>query len=336
MLDYATFHVAATLALWRLVGAGDVILAKTDPPLVSVAAAWVARRRGARLVTWQQDLFPEVAAALGVRWAAGPLGRALTGLRDQSLRQAVCNVVLDDGMAARLRAAGVGDNLRVIPNWSDRGLRPVPHAANPLRRAWGLEHACVVGYSGNLGRAHLAAEIGALVRATADLDALLWLFVGAGAGHAHLRAALDDAAARRVRFRPYQPRPRLSASLSAADLHLVSLAPACEGLIVPSKFYGILAVGRPVLFLGDPEGAIAREIRRFELGVVLAAGRPERWREPLARLVADPAARAAMGARARARFDAVYRSEHALERWAAVLGADGAAAPSAAPPRRAA
>jgi glycosyltransferase involved in cell wall biosynthesis len=329
-LDYATFYLAATLALWRLVRAGDVVLAKTDPPLLSVVAGWVARRRGARLVTWQQDLFPEVAAALGMRWAASPLGRALVWLRNHSLRRASCNVVLDDAMADRLRDEGVGDNLCVIPNWSDADLRPIPHAANPLRREWSLEGACVVGYSGNLGRAHLAGEVAELVAVTADLDELRWLFVGAGAGIAQVRARTRAEADARVRFRPYQPRERLSQSLSAPDVHLVSLDPACEGLIVPSKFYGVLAVGRPVVFLGDAEGVIAREIRRFDLGVVLAADRPETWRPALAALVADAAERAAMGARARARFDAVYRSERALDRWARALDA-GTAAPASAP-----
>jgi glycosyltransferase involved in cell wall biosynthesis len=330
VLDYATFYLAATLALWRLVRAGDVVLAKTDPPLLSVVAGWVARRRGARLVTWQQDLFPEVAAALGMRWAAGPVGRALVGLRNHSLRRASCNVVLDGAMAERLRAEGVRDNLCVIANWSDADLRPIPHAANPLRREWGLEGACVVGYSGNLGRAHLAGEVADLVAATAALDELRWLFVGAGAGLARVRERVGDEADGPVRFRPYQPRERLSESLSAPDAHLVSLDPACEGLIVPSKFYGVLAVGRPVVFLGDAEGVIAREIRRLGLGVVLAADRPGTWRPALAALAADPGERAAMGARARARFDAAYRSERALDRWARVLDAGAVVAPAAA------
>ena len=324
-LDYATFHVAAFVAIRRLARAGDVVLAATDPPLLSVVAARAARRRGARLVTWQQDLFPEVAAALGMGWAAGPLGRALVALRNRSLRQAATNIVLNDRMAERLAAENVVDGVEVIPNWSDGEIRPLAHGANPLRREWRLEDRFVVGYSGNLGRAHLADAIAELVERTRGIADLAWLFVGAGAGSsACARASTRPDDARlgdgdAVQFRPYQPRERLRESLSAPDVHLVSLDPACEGLIAPSKLYGILAAGRPVAFLGDPDGAVAREVRTHGLGVVLAADRPETWCGALAALRDDPAGRAAMGERARARFERVYHPEHALARWETVL-----------------
>jgi len=60
-----------------------------------------------------------------------------------------------------------------------------------------------------------------------------------------------------VSFQPYQPLDRLALSLTVPDLHLVTLKPELEGLIVPSKFYSVLAAGRPVLFVGDPESEIA-------------------------------------------------------------------------------
>jgi glycosyltransferase involved in cell wall biosynthesis len=122
-----------------------------------------------------------------------------------------------------------------------------------------------------------------------------------------------------VRFRPYQPRERLSASLSAPDLHLVSLDPACEGLIMPSKLYGILAAGRPVAFLGDPDGAVARELRAHGLGVVLDIQRPASWRARLAALRDDPPARREMGERARRHFEQTYHPKQALARWEVVL-----------------
>lgn len=98
-LDYASFYISATLALLREVRPGDTILAKTDPPLLSVPAWLVARLRGAELVNWCQDLYPELAAALGLRWAAGPLGRVLRRLRNASLRGARMNVAICAAMA---------------------------------------------------------------------------------------------------------------------------------------------------------------------------------------------------------------------------------------------
>ena len=105
-LDGATFAASAFLALLVRARPGDVILAKTDPPLISVLAWLAARLTGARLVNWCQDLFPETAAAMGLRSRGGPLGGALRALRNASLRGAEMNVALSPGMAARLAAAG--------------------------------------------------------------------------------------------------------------------------------------------------------------------------------------------------------------------------------------
>ncbi len=92
-VDYLTFYLSAAWRLWRLVGPGDVVIAKTDPPLISVVAAAVCRLRGARQVNWLQDLFPEVAQAfVGGRRRLG-FG-LLARLRDASLRMAAANVVI--------------------------------------------------------------------------------------------------------------------------------------------------------------------------------------------------------------------------------------------------
>ncbi len=98
-LDYGSFYLSATLALLREVRPGDTILAKTDPPLLSVPAWLVGRLRRAELCNWCQDLYPELAAALGLRWAAGPLGRLLRRLRNASLRGARMNVAICEALA---------------------------------------------------------------------------------------------------------------------------------------------------------------------------------------------------------------------------------------------
>jgi glycosyltransferase involved in cell wall biosynthesis len=244
-IDYATFYLSATAALLAEARRGDGIVAMTDPPLLSVPAALVARLRGARLVLWCQDLFPEIAAAHGLRFARGPLGRLLRALRDWSLRRAETVVAIHPTMARRLAALGVPEaKIRVIENWAPAGIRSVPHATNPLRREWGLEGRFVVAYSGNLGRVHDPAGVIDLVRRTAGRG-VTWLFIGGGAGMAELARVVEAENLPDVLFRPYQPRERLAESLSVADLHLVSLDPAFEGLVWPSKIYGIEAAGRP-------------------------------------------------------------------------------------------
>jgi hypothetical protein len=114
-LDYLTFYLGAG---WRLMGLcvrDDVVVAKTDPPLISVVAGLVVRLRGARQVNWLQDLFPEIAEVLGVGGVSGWRARVLARWRDASLRLAHTNVVLGERMAARVKARGIDDTrIRVI------------------------------------------------------------------------------------------------------------------------------------------------------------------------------------------------------------------------------
>ena len=279
-LDYFTFYVAAMWMLWRQVNRNTVVVAKTDPPLLSLIVAPVVRWRGATLVNWLQDLFPEVAAALGVRWVRGPALSLLRRARNASLRAARTNVVLGRRMEARVLAQGVpAAQVRIIPNWADgEAVQPLAREANPLRATWALQGQFVVGYSGNLGRAHEFETFLEAADALTERREVVFLFIGGGAQ----RAAVEHAARQRglanVLFRPYQPRTRLSESLGVADVHLVSLNPALEGLIVPSKFYGIAAAGRPTLFVGDVDGEIPQVLRDAECGYAVASGEGGDWR----------------------------------------------------------
>jgi glycosyltransferase involved in cell wall biosynthesis len=283
-LDYMTFYPSAFWTLITEGRKGDIVIAKTDPPLISIIAALAARLKGMRLVNWCQDLFPEVAGALGIGWAKGPLGKLLTWMRNRSLQRAIFNAAIHQKMAERLIAEGVPpEKIRVLENWADAGLHPVPHDENPLRNDWGLKGRFVIGYSGNLGRAHLPARIAELVNATRDIPDLTWLFIGGGAGFDQVRQATGGAW--NVLFQPYQPRDALSQSLSVPDIHLVVLDPDCEGLMVPSKLYGARAAHRPVLFLGDRDGASARDISSMRGGVTLDITAPETWRQVVEGLV---------------------------------------------------
>jgi len=285
-IDYASFYVSAFVELLRAGRRGDVLIAKTDPPLISVAAAVAANIKGMKLINWCQDLFPETAGALGMKWANGGAGRLLRSLRNWSLRQAKYNVCIHEKMAEHITRENVPrDLIRVLPNWADRDTRPVSNQDNALRKAWGLEDRFVIGYCGNLGRAHMPETMAKLVEATCDIEGLSWLFIGGGAGLERVRRAADGRS--NVLFKAYQPRSALSESLSVPDIHLISQDPDCEGLILPSKLYGVRAVGRPVLFLGDADGAIAREVAAFGAGLTLDPGAPRTWQARVEELVSD-------------------------------------------------
>lgn len=320
--DYLTFYFAAAWALvWR-VGRRDVVIAMTDPPVFSVIAAIVARLRGAHLVNWLQDVFPEIAEALSAqRGSASLLYAPLRHLRNASLRSAQMNVAIGDLMAERVRQLGVPRNrISVIANWADTdSIRPMGFSKGELCGDRDRAHHFVVAYSGNLGRAHdvetLLGAIAASVELSAHASEIRWIFIGGGAGYEKLRSETKRLGCGNVSFHGYQPRHLLAASLSAADVHIVSLKPDLEGLIVPSKFYGIAAAGRPMIFIGSPHGEAARLIEKYGCGASVAIGNTRALLETINSMAENPKLCASMGQQARAMCVEAFSKESAISSW---------------------
>ena len=326
-LDYATFYISAAWRIWRLARPGDIIIAKTDPPMLSIVVAPIAHWRGARLVNWLQDLFPEVAEVVGLdrRQLPGFVYLALRDMRNRSLRSAAVNVVVGHRMAERLVALGIAPSrVSIVHNWADGVLiKPVTPVNNPLRREWDLDGKFVICYSGNLGRAHdyhtLLEAITRLEGATPHLREIIWLFIGGGALHSVFASELRGRGLQTVLFKPYQPRALLAQSLSAADIHLVSLKPELEGLIVPSKFYGIAAAGRPMIFIGDPDGEIATIVRQRDLGYAVGQGDGVGLAARILAFSRDPDLCREIGTRARKVYEDEFDKRIAINRWELLL-----------------
>ena len=321
-LDYLTFFLGATGAVLRTVADGDIVVVMTDPPMLSAFAGPFARMRGARVVNWLQDVFPEIAVELGVRGFRGIAGRVARAVRNRSLIHAQMNVVIGERMATHLESQGVpASRIAVIHNWADgESLTPIDRSRNDLRKAWLPGEKFVVGYSGNFGRAHEFATLLGCAERFRDDAGIVFLFVGGGQQH----EAMKDSIERRglghlFVFKPYQPHQQLSATLGIPDVHWVSLRPELEGLIVPSKVYGILAAGRPVLMVGDPDGEIGRLVREAGCGVVVRVGDAEAFHRAILALRDDPVERARLGERARALFERRFTPMQAIHAWEAVL-----------------
>lgn len=321
-LDYATFYLSSLFAMLALLGRGDTVVAKTDPPLLSIVAMIAARIKRAALVNWLQDLFPEVASELGANPLPRWLDALLRRLRDASLRAARVNVVLGSRMCELLESRGIPrSKLRVIENWADLIAEPVPPAASVLRSSLELGGKFVVAYSGNLGRAHeFDTLLGAATLLMSQRD-IVFLMIGGGAGMPLLKRAVLQQGLDNFRFLNYQPRSALADSLGAADVHLVSLRPSLEGLIVPSKFYGILAAARPVIFVGDPDGELARIILPADIGGVVRAGDAAELARQIAALKADPRRGQAMGDNGARLYAQRYGLERALTSWSEIIDA---------------
>jgi glycosyltransferase involved in cell wall biosynthesis len=272
--NYVTY---LTNALVRGLGGRkpDVVLCMTDPPIVADVALLVARRYRVPLVVISQDVFPEIAIEL--KRLENPLVMSvLRRLVRLYLRRADRIVAIGETMRERLEEKGApSERLRVIPNWVDTTRLEPADKANHWSTSWGIDGKFVVMHSGNVGHAQ---DLDSLIRAATflrDLDDLRIMIIGMGARHAELVALAQLLEVEEVQFLYYQSREVLAQSLSAADVHVVGLAPGLAGYVVPSRLYGILAVGRPVIVAADEASETAYVVRSVGCGIVVPPGRPE-------------------------------------------------------------
>lgn len=271
--SFLSFSLQARRLLRAELRPGDTAVLLTDPPLLNLWATPLARRQGARVIHWLQDIYPEVAVAVGGMGFA----KILTGLRDRAWQAAEACVVPGIDMAGFVRTRGLAaDRVVVSPNWAPAGLKTPPVAeTDRLRQAWGLTGKFVVMYSGNLGRVHDLDPILDAARSLRSEPDIVLLFVGGGAQKARLETAAARERLANLVFKPGQPRIQLGTTLALADLHLVTLKEGCEQFVFPSKFYGITAVGRPVLYVGPAQCELARTVSSRDLGRSFTRGESE-------------------------------------------------------------
>ncbi len=273
-INYATYFIQS---LRHALSARkpDVVLAMTDPPFIGDVAWIVARRFRVPFAVISQDVFPEIAVELK-RLESPALVAVLRLLVNFYLRRADRVVAIGETMRRRLEEKGARpERIRVIPNWTDtEKISPRPKD-NDWSREHGLADRFVVMHSGNIGHAQ---NLDALIRSATflrDLERLSIVIIGGGARQGELVELAQRLEADAVQFLPYQPRDVLPLSLSAADLHVVGLEKGLSGFVVPSRLYGVLAAGRPVIVAADRDSETAEVVESSGAGIVLPPGRPE-------------------------------------------------------------
>lgn len=324
---YTHFLLGARRLLRALVTSGDVVVLKTDPPLLAVAATALARSRGARVVQWIQDIYPEIVPLHVGAWAALPLA-PLRLSRNRAWRASNACLAVSDDMRATVLDAGVAtERAHTFANWAPQELDTpaAPDTVAAVRAAWGIRpDDFLVAYSGNLGRVHEFETALAAAAALRDEPRVRFAFIGGGRRLREVQAAVAARALTNVTFLPPRPRSQLAASLAAADAHLVTLLPGYERLVAPSKLAGVLAAARPALFVGPTDCGIAAQLKRDACGASFAPGDAAGLAAVIRAWHADDPGRQSRQAAARAAYAARFRFADAVERWDGFLRADAA------------
>lgn len=249
--DFAAFSANCFLRI-LLLPRFDLVIALTSPPLISALGAFLVRAKGGKFVFWIMDLNPDEAIAAGWLRPGSLMSRLLGAVLNFSLRQADRLIVLDRFMAERLIAKGTpAVKVTVIPPWShDDAVFYNPAGRDAFRRDFRLQGKFVVMYSGNHSPCHPLDTVLAAALRLREHARIVFCFVGGGSEFAKVRDFALAHHLENVRTISYQPLDRLSASLSAADLHLVVMGDPFVGIVHPCKVYNIRQLGIPFLYIG--------------------------------------------------------------------------------------
>ncbi len=318
VIDYFSFYLSLMLILIHLPKKGDLIVAKTDPPLISVIVNLVSKFRKFHYINWLQDIFPEIAFnSFRNCTALNPLKL----MRNLSLKNGYINIVLGDKMKEYIHQQGIPNNkIITIPNWCDGEIiRPIPHKDNQLRKEWGLSDKFVVGYSGNIGRVHEIDIILKCAKILKEHENIVFLFIGGGSKTDEIQKFTSINRLTNIQLKPYQPLDSLSYSLSLADLHITSLSPTYEGLVVPSKIYGILAVGRPILNIGSKSGEISKLISENNCGHTFSPEEHELAAKFILDSSLDYPKLLQLASNARTTYERCYNKKNSIKKWDEIL-----------------
>ena len=295
------------------------ILVLTNPPFLAVICALLRKVKRVPYIFLVFDVYPEMPAELGLFKRGGLIFRFWNFLNGFILSNANFIIVIGRCMRkiiADKLPAKQASKIRIIHVWSDDSLiQNALSQTNPYRKQWNLQAKFVVSYSGNMARYHDMETIMETAKEMRDFKDIVFLFVGEGQKKAWMQNFVERWKLSNCQFYGYVPRENLGFSLSCADVGLVSLLPRQEGLSVPSKTYGILAAGIPVIGIISKDSEIALMLKEEQSGFAVAPGDVEGLKSAILKLYYNDQLRTKMGQNGQTSINEKYNLKLAAKQY---------------------
>ncbi len=278
-IDAISFEIALIWRLCRL-PRHDVVVSFTSPPLIGVVGAVLAIVWRRRSVQWLMDINPDIAFAVGYLNRRGMVGRFLTACLRFSLRNSEDIVVLDRWMQARVEAHRVSrPRIHIVSPWpvndfDGESFRGAPRD-NSFRSELGLKGKFVILFSGNHSIVHPMDTLLEAARLLREEEKIAFVFIGGGMRVGDVTQFREFHELKNVIQVGHQPRERLHETLTFADMHAVLMGDEVNGLVHVSKIYGVLATGRPYIFIGPKQSHVGDLLAECPYGFQAAQGKPE-------------------------------------------------------------
>ncbi len=320
ILDFVSFYV---LALWKsfFIEKPDIVITLTTPPFIGMVGRFLQIFRGCKHVHWCMDLYPDIQIAHGWVNNNGILAKIMRFLNRSFIGKSDMVCVLGEHMKSNIEKYTKNpDKIQIVPVWAKgKEVYPIDKQDNWFVNQNDLSNKFVVMYSGNIGTGSSFNTIFNAIKELENDNEIIFLFIGGGKQLAELKNMVAEHNLKNVLFFPYLDRNDISYSLSAGDAHLVTIKPGLEGLKVPCKTYGILAAGRPILYLGNKNSEVADIINDNSVGYVINEGDAKLLVDAIKCLKFDKEKHNEMCCKARAVFEAEYDADIVINKMENLL-----------------
>ncbi len=322
LINYATFQLLAMRKAKQL-PRFDVCVSMTTPPYIGKIGHALKARNQTHHVLWMMDLYPGIMVAVGQISENSWLNKWLSKQTATLLKSADHVITCGKYMTEKTHALSPHTPVTTVHNWSPT--EPT-HASPPTNNT-----PLTIMYSGNPGRAHDLRQFLQAISSSPHANNFRVLIACGTAAATSLKSSIPPEHLKTTTFIPLSPRNELSSHLAKADIHLITQRPGTEGLIVPSKVYGVLANERPVLFLGPPECEVADLIRAAQCGYIVSPNQSEELNGCLATLSHSRAELVSMGKNGKTYYGAQLGRVRSLDLIARVLEREKIAPSQASP-----
>jgi glycosyltransferase involved in cell wall biosynthesis len=289
-LSGVLFFLRAIIHLLRASSRRQVVLLTTAPPFLPLAGLFVSCFCKISYVCLLYDLYPDIAINLGVVKKQGILAKTWDFLNCLTWKKSAAIIVLNSSMKDRIinKCPQVAHKISVIPNWSDpQEIQPMAKEVNSFAHAHDLVDLFTVMYSGNMGRCH---DVETLLNAIILLRnaPIKFVFVGGGDKRKYMQSKIEEHGLTNCLMLPYQPKEKLTFSLTACDVSLVSIDERMEGLVAPSKLYSYLAAASPIVAICPEHSYLNTVLAEAECGAGFCNGDSQGLANYLYKLSQDP------------------------------------------------
>ena len=300
----------------------SLLVFNTNPALLPFLGFIIKKIRNQRYLVFVHDLWPELPANTAMIKKGGFLYKIIDFLMISSFMHASGVIAISNKMKERIvyKVPEKKNNIYVIHNWADTDrIFPVEKGKIGLLEDLRLSNKKIVLYSGNLGRYQpLEVMIGA-ANELKDRKDILFLFIGNGGKKLKIANMVKNMKLDNVKFLPFQSLDRLSESLSMADVSLMGIYPENEGVIMPSKLYSLLAVGKPIICVSDPNSEVAHLLYRSGAGIQSSVSDPKELAGKILAMIEDPKKAMEMGQSGREYFLEHFERKIITKQWNIIL-----------------